>query len=355
MTVASSYGFGTIADHRYLLVGDELIAYSRADGNRMFYGLYRGRNGTRAAYHPIGTPVAQARTLIAEVASVEGNIVTLDRPAVTGVLGSSVEIGSVRMTIRDMTLDGDHRPDGRWATNPWPLYYAMARWVNVVDTTIRNGDNGGLALDVGTRDSRVERSTFRDNGDEVRLGSAHVWLYRNAVRNVVDGNVMSGPMRHGVIVDDRTETSTGYDGPATGNQITNNVIDIYEDGTVGERYAPIAIGVFGSWMDAPDGTINNVISGNELSFDAPDGVERGGVGIVLGLFHQGSDPVSSNLSHVTSNTFRNLSVGIRTNGVANTFADNSLVSITLPCEEYGGARYNIFLNNIVQPQGSCSP
>jgi hypothetical protein len=344
-------GFATFSEHKFLKIGDEILSYTSSSPT-MFLGLSRGRFGTPRSAHPIGAPVAQSKELIAEVVAVSGTTVTLDRPAFTGVKQAPITIGSVRMSIHDLTIDGDQRPDGAWSLTRTALSYGLARWVNVHDVTVQNADQYGLVFEIGTRDSRVEDSAFRNNGDEYAKADAHVMVFRNAIRNVVNNNVMSGPSKRGVFIDDRTASATGFDGPSVENHITNNVIDLWEDVSVGEAYPPSGVGVFGSWTA---GGANNVISANTISFGSSDGAERWGTGVVLGYWSQGTSPRNSNLTTVTLNTFRSLVDGIRTSGVSNTFTDNLFSFVNEPCSEYGPARYNLFERNSVEPTGSCSP
>ncbi len=326
LNVRAIENFASLAWDRYLMVGNEVVSYYSSSTTLLtgprFTGVNRRLFGTPSTNRPAGTVVSQALRLVAEVVSVTGNTVTLDRPAVVGVKKAAVKIGSTRMTIRGLTLDGN-QPSTQTGLDPWPLYYGLARSVTVADAAIVNGENGGMRLDEGTRDAVLERNLFKSNGDGYSSGSAHVWLFRGAKRNVIRDNTMTGPARWGIVVDDRTYRSSEYDAPSGGNTVSNNSITGLGDGG-GET---TALSVYGSH--------GNTIEGNYLS--------GGTIGLFVGSFSQGLNPSASRENVSSRNVFENLTQGIRTNGIDNLFTESIFDAVETPCRPMNSL--NTFIAN----------
>jgi hypothetical protein len=209
----------------YLYVENEVISYDGISGNNLL-NVQRGLFGTPQTHHGAGRVVAQAQRMYAVVVRVTGKRITLDRPSSMRVQNADVKIGALGMSVVGLTLDGRRRPPGVADANPLPLSYQLSRWVTLRDSTIKNGDHGGVRFDMGTRDSVIEDNAFIDHGDAGdEMGSA-IWLFRGATDNVVRGNAISGHTFTGVTVDDRTIHSTEFDAESNGNTIEDNTIDM---------------------------------------------------------------------------------------------------------------------------------
>jgi hypothetical protein len=327
--------FATLSNSRYLVVGDELVYYQGySSSSKVFQRVERGLYGTGARSHMIGTRVAQARRLVGEVESVVGNTVTLSEPAGLTVSGAPVTIGSFNLKLRGLTFDGSQISPGSWSNSSLLLSYELSRFVTIADSRVTNADRGAISFDSGTRDSLVERNVFEANGD-TSTPASQVWLYRGASRNVIRDNVMSGPSRYGVIIDDRTALATEFDSPGVDNQIIGNQMSAPRNATTFSH----GVAIYGG--------ANNIVSNNVMS--------DGDMGVFLGWYQQGTDPVNADSNTFTGNTFLDLGQGVRTNGTRNLLTDNRFERVDLPCVDLTspGPMGNTFERNTVEPSGSC--
>jgi hypothetical protein len=310
----------------YLFVGNEIVSYDGINGQTLL-NVKRGLFGTAQTYHKSGTAIGQAQRLYAVVVAVSRNSVSLDRRAPAGVTNASVNIGSVGMSINGLAIDGNRRPNGSAETNPFPVLYRLARFASVRNSTITNGDHGGIAFDTGTRDSIIERNNLADNGDPAHHLGAGVWLFRGATRNLVRHNVISGNTFIGVFVDDRTETASDYDADAGYNRIESNTIGVGRYGTL-----PWNAGI------VITGSTHTQVTANMLS----DAV----TGIMVAMTKQGTHPSSTYSNSVRHNTFARHLVGIRVSGSDNEFVWNVIRQSQDPTQNSGDR--NRFVHNTVE-------
>lgn len=205
----------------HVAIGDEAVAYGTASGALRFF---RGALGTTPASHAAGTRISQLSYLYARVVEVDGDRVTIDRPAAFAVAGTTVYFGSSGHAITGLTLDGNRPAETSTSSGVTAIEYHLARSVRVQDVQIRNAEHGGVSLDAGTRGSVVSRNVIIDVGSpDVRLG-AGIWLFRGASDNTIADNTIAGTGFHGIFVDDRTQRSSMWDASPDGNVIERNTI-----------------------------------------------------------------------------------------------------------------------------------
>ncbi len=319
LTVADASGWGVATS--YILIDNEILSYNNPSGSSL-RNLGRARLGTKAAAHAKGARVSLLQVLYARVVSVGGDWIQLDRVAVQGVKGADVYAGSINMTVRGLAFDGNRKSYGA-VKNPFPLLYDLARWVHIDGNTIYNGDHGAISMDKGTSDSLVENNVLADNGDTAKtLGSA-VWLFRGASDNTVRGNTILGDSNHGVIVDDRSERSTEWDGTSDRNFILANRIDI--PAVPGNS----AIYVIGS--------NRNVVESNDIRSTV--------YGIAVTRSTQGTRPGAASANVVRTNQLTGVQTGLFVTGSDNWFERNTLTLISEPIVDLGIG--NRFIENLL--------
>ena len=309
----------------HLYVGNELVSYEGMSGN-LLLKVRRGLGGTTRVRHPVGTAVAQAATMYAEVVSVSPSGAVLDRPASATVSGVEVRIGSVGMLVQGLTIDGSRPTGGSPATNPMPLDYRLARWATIRGSTFVAGDHGGISFDMGTRDSTIEDSELLNNGDAGHSLGAGVWLFRGASRNTVRNNriVGSGPI--GVMIDDRTVSSSEFDAPSNANAIVANTIDVpYSE----NDYVNIGVLI--------DSSSANRVVDNDVSN------ARTGIGVIK--TRQASVRRDARHNVVEGNRFTLNQVGIFVTGSRNDFIKNVVQPTREPYVDNGYA--NRFVDNVI--------
>ena len=304
----------------FLLIDNEIIKYRSQPGSRnaRLSEVERAQFGTTAAPHSSGAVVRLMQRLYAKVVSVSGTTVTLDVPVTRRLVHTTVSVGSTKMSVTGLTVDGNR---ARATENTYPLEYPLARNVTVRGTTLVNGEHGGIRLAQGTSDAVIEDNTFLDNGDPAnRLGAA-IWLYQHAVDNVVRNNrIGDGNDRSflGVAVDDRTENASEWDGPSNGNRIEGNTVMIPR--LRGNDNGGVFI----------QGSANNTVSGNQisLSFD----------GVRVHDSPQGSNPRPSFDNEISNNRLiRNDDYAIDVTGRQNTIRDNEIVNSGNNCRDSTGS------------------
>jgi hypothetical protein len=309
----------------YLFLENEIISYKGVTGNSL-NNVRRGLFGTEQVHHRAGTVVAQAQRMYAVVVEVSGKRVILDSLSWSAARNVEVDIGSVGMSITNLTIDGNRKPSGSAATNPFPLKYMLARWVSVRGATVRHGDHGAISFEVGTRDSIIESSVLSDNGDPVhRLGAA-IWLFDGATRNVVRNNTINGRTFIGVVVDDRSVESTEYDADSSRNTIEGNTIDIASFGTLMNSGVLVT------------GSSRNVVRSNRFLHSS--------TGVMVAQWTQGTVVSPAVLNSVIANDFDTHKVGIVVSGSDNEFVRNHIRNADKPLDNSG--RRNRFIDNTVE-------
>ncbi|MGH2760490.1 MAG: glycosyl hydrolase family 28-related protein, partial [Actinomycetota bacterium] len=305
LTVSQGQGWSNRAQS--LLIEDEIVAYA-GRSSRTFSITQRGLLGTSAVAHPKNAPVSLLQGLYARVVAVGNGWVKLDRVAVQGVQATEVNVGSINVAVRGLTLDGNRVPNGS-ASNPFPIKLRLARWAVVEGSTIINGDHGAISLDEGTSESVVADNTLLDHGTLSKsLGSA-VWLYRGATDNVISGNVIGGETNNGVMVDDRSESATEWDAPSDGNMIQSNVIDFPRSSTQDT----------GVWVVGSQG---NVVEDNDIRSTTR--------GISVTVSTQGIRPASARGTVVRSNRLWGHYLGVYVTGNDNWIERNEIRASTKP-------------------------
>jgi parallel beta-helix repeat protein len=316
LTLAQAKGWSKSGSN-FAQVEGEVVSYSGQSGTTLL-NVKRGQFGTVPAAHPLGAQVAQSKVLYARVVSVSGYTVTLDKPAVQTVSRSDVFVGSINMTVRNLTLDGNKLPAGSPTTNPFPLQYRFARYVRIENNTIVRGDHGAISLESGTSDSTIQGNVLMDHGvPAAKLGSA-IWLFGGATGNLVRDNTIGGATYLGVMIDDRSETSTEYDAPSDNNAVIHNQIDI-----------PTATGNATVYVAGSD---LNEIADNDLasSFD----------GISITRSTQGIVPEDSERNFVHDNRLKGHWRGFYVTGSSNRIERNALSGVVRAINDFGTA--NLF-------------
>jgi hypothetical protein len=309
----------------YLVIDNEIVSYNGISGNTL-RNVERGLFGTKQALHRAGSIAAQAQRMYAVVVRVSGNKVTLDKPSWASVRGVEVDIGSIGMSVIGLTVDGRRQSPAPIETNPFPLKYELARWVTVRDSTLRNGDHGGISLDMGTRDSRIENNVLADNGNTGKKLGAAIWLYRGATNNLVRQNAITGRTWAGITIDDRSIDSTEWDANSTDNTIAENRIDIAFQPSV--RSA----GVFVT------GTSRNRVLRNIIS--------NARTGVLVARSVQGTIVSATILNTVRDNTLISNKAGIIVSGSDNEFVGNLIRHAETPVLDSG--QRNRFVDNTVE-------
>jgi parallel beta-helix repeat protein len=307
----------------YVWIEDEIVSYNGMPGWSLL-NVQRGLFGTAAVDHPAGAAISQAQGLYARVMSVGQGTIELDRPAVRAVTGAQVWVGSVDMSVRGLTLDGNRSPTGS-PNNTLPLRYELARWLTIEGNTIRNGAHGAMSLDQGTSDAVIASNTLVGNGSPAESKGSAVWLFRGATGNVVRDNEIGGVSRDGVTIDDRTETSSEWDASSDDNVVTDNRIDIPP--------LPGNAGIFVA------GSNRNGVAGNDIR-----SMFRG---IAVVRSTQGLNPGDSEGSLVRDNRLSGHSWGIHVTGSYNTFERNVITSTTRPVVDTGVG--NTFVDATPEP------
>ncbi len=295
----------------YLAVNNEIMSYSGMSGG-MFQNVQRGLLGTRATSHGKGSVVALLTGLYARVAAVGSNWIDLDRAAVQGVLNTDVYVGSINMAVRGLALDGDRAPDGS-TNNPVALKYEFARWVTIEGNTIRNGDHGAVMLVKGTADSIIASNIMIDNGTPSTTFGSGIWVSRGSSDNRIVNNDILGDTNHGIMVDDRSESSTEWDAASDRNYIATNRIDM-----------PAVPQNTGIWVVGSQG---NVIEDNDVR-----SMKRG---ISVTVSTQGTYPATAFGTVVRNNLLTGPDTGLYVSGTSNWFERNMITASRRPIHEFG--------------------
>ncbi len=282
-----------VAESKYLVVENEVLQYASLNYNTKIFTVAQNGRGkwTTAAAHMAGKSIGQALRHVAKVEEQIGsNTFRLSKAAVTKVTLAPVMVGSQNMKIHDLTLDGAQLEGQDGGSNSRMLRYRLARDVHIFDCTIQNGDEVDVAFSDGTRESSVSGNHFVGIGEFNYPGQANVFLFGKAIDNLVTDNVMEGPVQFAVFNDDRSESSSEWDGPSDGTVVTGNAITPQANGlpTTGIR-------VDGSTKLAQASSV--VVSQNSVSGAT--------TGIAVGSYSQGLHPGQTQGTSITSNTMMN--------------------------------------------------
>lgn len=306
----------------FMYLQNEVISYDSIEG-RTLQGVSRGRLGTLARPHKSGTILAGATAYVGEVTRVSGKEVSVRTPIHQTIRGADMIVGSRRVGLVGLTIDGSRQTQAPSPGNPYPIKMRFSRWATVRDVAFPSGDHGGLSLADGTRDSQVISNTFLDQGwPQQDLGSA-IWLFRRVRRSRIVGNTVGGDTFHGITLDDRTQTFSGWDGASGGNLIMSNALTSTAAGS-GNSGIMVA------------GSGGNIILGNSVS-----GVTSG-IGIVES---QGTYPAGAQHNMVGTNRVRATTSCLRVSSSNNYFRNNMLEHCDYSVFDTGIG--NIFKNNQV--------
>lgn len=246
-TLASTTGFSN--SQNYGIVDSEIFGWTGVSGSTLT-GVTRGLFGTTAASHSNGATVAQAKMFFGEVTAVSGTTITLHTTATQSVTSANVQVGPLRAGVRNLRINGNRQASDN-TSNPFPVNFQLARFCFVTNCSIINGDHGAVNLDMGARDNLVSGNECYDHGRGSLSLGAVIWLFRSCKRNRIIGNYCGGDSYFGIYLDDRTTTSTEYDGGCDDNLVSMNVVDI----------APQAAGNSGVQLA---GSSRNVVTNNVI-------------------------------------------------------------------------------------------
>lgn len=212
------------ANSGFLLVDSEIIEYT-GQTNGELTGVVRGRYGTTPSSHAAGTYIGIAMRLIAEVMTVSGNTITLDRPAIIGVSVSPVSIGILHPKITGIKFEGNRVLGGASSTHN-PVRWDLVRF-GKVDFSAENAESA-IYLSQGTRDCYGTIYAKHCSVPEGVKGAV-VWLFQQCHRNHFYVNI-SGDLWSGVYLDNRTSLATEWDGSCNDN---SGVVKV-----AGEKHTP---------------------------------------------------------------------------------------------------------------------
>lgn len=313
-------GFQTV-ERNYLLVGNEIISYTGLFGDTLT-GVKRGHFGTASSAHGTGTPISQLQVLYATVIGIDDDGVTLDQTSVKTVKGTFVWWGAKDLKVTGLELDGNPAStNGRYT---FVLQYNLARNVAITGSTIRNGQHGAMILSKGTADAVVEGNDLIDNGG---TDGSSIWLYQGAERNVVRNNTISdtgSQPSSGVRIDDRTTTTSYWDGPGVWNVVEGNAIS-----TQTHKMYTKGVSVEGSSFNR---IVGNRINGGNVAVRILQGRYMG---------YQVGEAVSN---VIETNSFTGQTTGVIVNGDQNQFAYNSFEATYADCRDDGVS--NVFTANV---------
>jgi polygalacturonase len=308
----------------YLLIDNEIVSYAKITTS-VVSGVKRGLLGTTATSHTMGTYAWQSQRFVAKVLSVSGTTVTLDAPAPRTVYEAATTVGTTGLAISGLKLVGSQSS----SASSGVVIYSLTNGAHVSDSVITNGDQIGIRLLQGSRDSVIENNSISHNGDV--LMSAGVWLYGGARDNIVRGNTFVEDFA-AVAIDDRSTISTEWDGSANGNTIENNVMRVKR--TTNKWWVNTGVMVMGS--------SDNVVRGNEITGPPPGDVSVPGpwYGIyVARAVGQGQVPVETLHNDVSDNLVRRAEWGLYISGSRNDFIANTLEAATRPVLDLGSSNY----------------
>ena len=314
------------AERNYLLLNNEIISYTGLFGDTLS-GVQRAHFGTYRVSHAAGSPISQLRVLYATVVAIDAGGVTLDRAATKTVKSTFVWWGAKDLKVTGLELDGN--PSSNNGRYTFVLQYNLARNVVITGSTISNGQHGAMILSKGTADSVVEGNQLVDNAGS---DGSSIWLYHGAERNTIRNNTISdtGPEpSSGIRIDDRTATTSYWDGPGLQNVVEGNTIS-----TKAHSMYTKGVSVEGSSFNRIQG---NTINGGSVALRILQGRYMG--------YQVG--PATSNV--IDSNTFTGQTTGVIVNGDRNEFTSNTFGQTYADCRDDGAS--NVFTANVTDKAG----
>lgn len=260
------FGFNSAG---FLIIDSEVIQYSGLSGNT-FTGLTRGLFGTLATGHQAGAVVALALVHYATVVAINGNVLTLDTPAVFGVTGSRVLWGAKDITVKGLTIDGN-KPAQQGAQKPHGAMVQFSRGVRFENCIFKNCAHAGLFDYQGSYDVSLNNCQFENNGYADEQAGADVWAFGGASVDVSNSHFTGGYI--GVALDDRTTNSNEHDAQVFNSHIANNNIDavvgivvngVRDSSLIGNRItAPQGVVIYGSKQGTVALPVDNItVDGN---------------------------------------------------------------------------------------------
>ena len=208
ITLLDTVGFATSG---YLVVDNEIIHYTGMSAGGLLSGVTRGELGTIPASHLINANIGTSMRLVAEVISVVGNTITLDRPAILSVSSAIVNIGILYPKINGISFDGQKVVGTNTTVNA--VSWQMVRF-GQFNYTARN-TNAALFLGWGARDNSGTVYAKDCSSPELVMGSV-VWVFQQCHRNRIYANI-TGSIWVGVYLDNRTSLATEWDGSCDDN------------------------------------------------------------------------------------------------------------------------------------------
>ncbi|WP_411732200.1 hypothetical protein [Paeniglutamicibacter sp.] len=224
LTLANVTGLATTGT---LLVDSELITFTGRTGAALT-GVTRGAYGTIAAAHTTIAPIGIARRLYATVMKVDGNTLTLDRPAISAATGVPVSFGAVGSGIIGYpTIDGN-KPLAGAPSSVHAVLVQLGSW-GVYDLRVVNGETGGFMFARGAAHNHAQRIHLHDCSVPAASKGSALWIYQACERNHFEEVQVTGHAWVGVYLDDRTSTNEeGWDGPCSYNTVVTTNIDVTE-------------------------------------------------------------------------------------------------------------------------------
>ena len=210
----------------HMTIGAEIIGYTGISSG-VLTGVTRGMYGTAAAAHGTTGPVdaiGVSAHHIAQVVTVTGSTVTLDRPAAFAVTGAPVEFSIVNPGVYDLHFEGNRQTG---AQVHYPVIWA----------TVGNGRGDGISarraqstvfLGLGAIGNKFGTVTADDCLLAVGVGAAF-WMFQSCRGNRLADMRIVGNAFIGVYIDDRTTVASPYDGPGEDNHVGRLMIDVPRD------------------------------------------------------------------------------------------------------------------------------
>ena len=312
----------------FVLIDNEIVSYKSIKnvlGTLIMSGLARGQMGTSATAHGDNAYGWQVARFYAQVVSVSGNTVMIDRPASRSVYDAATTVGAIRPSITGLTLQGYRSSK---ASAPVVLY-ELTNQASITDSVVRNGDQMGVRLSRGSRAALIANDVFEHNGYDAV--SAGVWLFNGASGNTIRNNTFNEDFA-GIVADDRSYTATEWDAAANANRIEDNVIRVAR--TSGQWDPNIGVLI--------EASQDNVVARNEITGPAPGDMSV--TGPWYGVYvqrnaQQGNVPSDAIRNDITDNVIRKTQWGVVTSGSLNEYIGNLLEGAVDPVWDFGTSNY----------------
>ncbi|PVE94978.1 hypothetical protein DC434_13720 [Microbacterium sp. TPD7012] len=213
-----------------LIIDDELISYTGRSGSTLT-GVTRGAYGTTAASHTATAPIGIARRLYATVVAISGDVLTLDRPALSTATDVAIAFGTVKSGIIGFpTIDGN-KPINGAPSSVYAVLVQLAAW-GEYDLRIVNGETGGMMFSRGSAYNFGRRIHLHDSSVPAASKGSAFWLYQGCEQNHFENITVTGHSWVGVYLDDRTSINEeGWDAPNSYNTFVTINIDVTQSAT----------------------------------------------------------------------------------------------------------------------------